>query len=58
MRLGCKAGVHDRQILIRQREVDHDIGLKVVDKRDKLVHVVGIHLRRRDFCFSAVKLFL
>ena len=39
-----KAGVHDGQILIRQGDVHHQIGLVALDEGDDLIHMVGIHL--------------
>ncbi|MNM95941.1 hypothetical protein D3C81_1084020 [compost metagenome] len=56
VRLGCQAGVHDRQILIRQSQVHHHVRFNFVDQRDQFVDVVGIDLRRRDFRLAAVQL--
>ena len=39
-----EAGVHDRQVLIRQRHVDHDVGFERAEKFAELRHVVGIDL--------------
>ena len=39
-----EAGVHDRQILIRKRYVDHDVGFERAEQLAQLRHVVGIDL--------------
>ena len=39
---------HNRQILIRQSEIDHQFGLVVVEKGLQLFHIVGIDLRGLD----------
>jgi hypothetical protein len=49
---GGKAGVHDRQILIGQREIDHQLRADLPDQRGQRGHVLGIdgigrHARRR-----------
>ena len=39
-----EAGIHDRQILIRERHVDHDVGLEGPEEFAQLRHVVGVDL--------------
>ena len=39
-----QTGVHNRQVLIGQGEVDHQLRLVVREERLQLLHVVGIHL--------------
>ena len=43
-----QAGIHDRQILIRQSNVHHQIGLIIPNQRNHLINVVGVHLRGGD----------
>ena len=45
-----KAGIHDGQILIGQRQVQHRLGSLPANQRLQLLHIVRIHLRRGDFC--------
>lgn len=59
-----EAGVHDRKILVRQRNVHDEIGLHFFDERDDLVDLVRVDLRGRDLrlclafelCFERVAL--
>ena len=44
--LGSKAGVHYREVLIRQGEIEHYRGLVAFYQRYQLVNVVRVHLRR------------
>ena len=46
--LCSKAGVHYREILIGECEIEHNIGLVALNECDKLVNVVGIYLRCLD----------
>ena len=39
-----ETGVHDRQVLIRERHIDHDVGLEGPEEFAQLRHVVGIDL--------------
>ncbi len=39
-----QARVHDRQILVRQSQVDYQIRLEGPEQRNEFVHLVGIHL--------------
>ena len=39
-----QARIHDRQILIRQGDIEHQIGLVFFDQRHHLRHIVRIHL--------------
>ena len=39
-----KAGVHNGQILIRQGDVHHEVGLVSLDQGDDLFHLVCVHL--------------
>ena len=48
VRLRREAGVHDVQILVRQREVQHDVRLEVLDQGDERIDVIRINLRRAD----------
>lgn len=48
VRLRREAGIHDVQVLIRQREVQHDVRLELLDERDERIDVVRIDLRRAD----------
>ncbi len=41
-----EAGVHDRQVLVRQRHVDHDIGLEGAEQFAEFGDAVGIHAGR------------
>ena len=43
-----EAGVHDVQVLVGQRDIDHHLGLHALDQRHHARHVVGIHLRGVD----------
>lgn len=36
------------QVLVRQREVQHDVRLEVLDQSDERIDIVGIDLRRVD----------
>ena len=54
-----EARIHDGQVLIRQRNVHHDVRLVLVDERAQLVHVVRIHLGGADLgCGRTVQLLL
>ena len=46
--LACKAGVHDREILIGKRDVQDRVRLVGGNERDKLIHVVRIDLCGRE----------
>ena len=50
-----EAGVHDREILVRQRDVHHEIGLVLLDERGKSRHVHRVDLRRGDFRGRALR---
>ena len=41
---GFETGVHDMQVLIGKREIQHDIGPDLPDEFNELRHIVGIHL--------------
>ena len=43
-----QARIHDRQILVGKRHVDHEVGLDLVDQGDRLGDVVGIDLADLD----------
>ena len=43
-----QTSLHNRQILIRQGEIDDQFGLVVVEKCLQLLHIVGIDLRGFD----------
>ena len=43
-----ETGVHQGQILIRQRHIDQQIRLVAFQKTDGLLHIVGIDLSRLD----------
>ena len=43
-----EAGIHDRQILIRKRHVDDEVGLDLLQQLDGLGNVVGVDLRDVD----------
>ena len=43
-----EAGVHDRQVLIRQGHVDHDVGTERAEEFAQFGHIVGIDLRGLD----------
>ena len=45
MGLRRQAGIHDRQILVRKRQVQHHIRVKFLNQGNQLIHVVCIHLR-------------
>ena len=42
---GVEASVHQRQILIRERDVDEHLRFEFAEQRDDFLHVVGIDLR-------------
>ena len=44
----CEAGIHDGEVLVRKRDVHHEIRLVAADQRAELLHVIGIDLCRRD----------
>ena len=44
MNAACQAGIHDGQVLIRQGQVEHYIGLYALDQGYQLIHAVSIHL--------------
>ena len=54
----CEARIHDVQILIWKRKVQHNIGLKFADERRECRHIVRIHGGSLNFCFAAVQFFL
>ena len=39
-----EAGVHDREILVRKRHVDHDVGFERAEQFAQLRHAVGVDL--------------
>ena len=39
---GCKAGIHDRQILIGQRKIDHELWPDLPDERGQCGNVFGV----------------
>ena len=41
---GLQARIHDGEILIRQRHVDDQVGLDLLDQRDRFLDVVGVDL--------------
>ena len=43
-----QTSLHDGEVLIRQREVHHDVGFIVAQQLDELLHTVGIDLRSLD----------
>ena len=43
-----EAGVHDRQVLIGQGHVDHEVRLHLLDEGHGRGHVIGVHLRNLD----------
>ena len=43
-----EAGIHDGEVLVRKRDVHHEIRLVAADQRAELLHVIGIDLCRRD----------
>ena len=43
-----QTGIHDRQILVRQRHIDHQVGLDLLDQTDRRLHVVRVDLRDID----------
>ncbi len=45
---GFEAGVHDRQVLVWQRDVDDEGRLHFLDEGDQFGHVVGVNLRSLD----------
>ena len=47
---GLEAGVHDRQVLVGQGHVDHEVRLHFPDQRDGGGHVIGVHLGDLDGC--------
>ena len=44
-----QAGLHNRQVLIGEGDVEHRRGTVALDQRDELLHVVGVHLRGGQF---------
>ena len=49
-----QARVHDRQILVGERHVDHEVGLDLLDQRDRLGDVVGVDLGDLDRRLAAL----
>ena len=45
---GLQAGVHDGEVLIRQRHIDHDLRFEVVQESHQLRHIVRIDARGLD----------
>ena len=43
-----EAGIHDGEVLVRQGDVDDDVGLESAEQRTQLGHAVGIDLGRLD----------
>ena len=50
---GLEAGVHQRQVLVGQGDVDQQVGLDALEQRDRLGDVVGVDLRDRRSCARA-----
>jgi len=48
VRLGCKASVHNGQILIGKCHIDDNVRLFLFDQSDQLVYIIGIHLCSGD----------
>ena len=48
MHAGLEAGIHDREILVGQGDVDHQRGLHAAYQRHRLRDVVGVNLCRVD----------
>ena len=48
VRLGCKASVHNGQILIGKCHIDDNVRLLLLDQSDQLVYIIGIHLCSGD----------
>jgi hypothetical protein len=46
---GFEAGIHQRQVLVGQSDVDQEVGLLVFDQCDALCDVIGIDLGDLDF---------
>ena len=46
--LGCKASVHNGQILIGKCHIDHNVRLFLFDQSNQLVYIIGIDLCRGD----------
>ena len=43
-----QAGIHYRQVLIRQRKIDAQLRTEVAEQSLQLLYVISIHLCRRD----------
>lgn len=44
----CQASVHDGKVLVGQREVEHEVRLKLVEELLQLLHVVGVDFSGLD----------
>ena len=59
---GLEAGVHERQVLIGQRHVQHEVRLDPFDQRYRLADVIRVHLRgldgSRELCSDGLALLL
>ncbi len=49
MRAGFEACIHDRQVLIGQGHIDHQVGFDLVDEGDGLGDIIGIDLSDIDW---------
>ena len=38
-----EAGIHDGQVLIRERHIDNQFGLELTDEFHRFSHIVGVH---------------
>ena len=52
---GGEAGVHDREVLVRERDVHHEVGLVFPDQRRRGRHVHRVDLRGCDLCRHALR---
>ena len=55
MHARLQARVHDRQVLVGQRHVDHQVGLDLLDQGDGLGDVVGVNLADLDRGLAAFR---
>ena len=49
----CQARVHDRKVLIRQRQIEHHFRLFLFDQSCQRLHIIRVHLRGRDLCLCS-----
>ena len=49
----AEAGIHDGEVLVREGDIDHQLGLYALHKHAELLHIVGIDLSGLDEVLAA-----